>query len=129
MLNIELAKAVRERIADDNNHFDMRFYALDKNSKATGLVKSLNDCGTACCLAGHTIAAAKNLGYEVDEDIQYCILTTAGELLGLSNMKAYYWFTGCHWSKQKSMKDVTREETIEFLDKQIAKAELQKAKA
>jgi hypothetical protein len=112
-MNVELLKKVREAIADETNPvgFNMGTYG------------ARTSCGTTACIAGHAvmIAAKNRWKWDSGQIWPRAAGLTMGELgeevLQIGEQAAFYLFSG-RWSHR--YQEITREETLAYLDKCIA---------
>ena len=110
-LKIENLKKVRNRIADENNFFNMEIFGYDPE-KYKGLYKNAPNCKTASCIAGwaqyeaHLEHGGIVHFYETYGD--------ARSYLGINIKEADHIFYG-QWSGNV-LPSITREETIQYLD-------------
>lgn len=113
-MHLENLKRVRDAIANvPDEAFDMANYAT----------KSLHPCGTAACIAGHTLLQAGAIA-NIDDDDNLVNFTldgkriypfeAAAEYLQLTYTEANYVFFGQF--TETPMYDITREQALDYLD-------------
>jgi hypothetical protein len=129
-LNVELLKKVRDAIADEKNPVGFRmdgyFFApcddewddLVEVGDPSQVPHLLKTCGTAACIAGHVVALGPRYrGTNTFDGL-------AQKRLGLTQEDAFYLFQG-EWSEHGwRLEDITREETVAYLDECIAAGEI-----
>lgn len=114
-MNISKLQTVRDAIASNPKHFNMRdFFAIKQDFDRAELPETaeeyLTTCGTAACIAGYTIAI-----FDPEAQIDYTFpASQATQILQLSEMDATHIFSGS-WSLN-SLPDISPQEALWYLD-------------
>ncbi len=125
-MNLELLKLVRDAIADEDHEtdFDMGWWFVSlymAGSSCSLAQEHYGSCGTAACIAGHTVGQAKTMGMLCPTDIYTSVEVQARRFLNIDGVQAAHLFYG-EWSVHETA--VGREETVEYLDRCLAAGEL-----
>ena len=85
-MNVLLLEKVKEAIAKDAAHFDMRYFAA----------KAVPGCGSVMCIAGHAIHIGK--GLNIDQIIAHpLVFNLACDLLGITSEQGNSLFVVADW--------------------------------
>ena len=110
-MNIENLKKVRNRIADENNFFDMSIFGHDPK-EPDPLYKNAPKCKTASCIAGWAQYEASLEHGGVVRFHSAC--EDARSYLDMDEAEADCMLHG--WWSCNALCNITREETLEYLD-------------
>lgn len=108
-MNREAIQQLRDRIAEEPSYnFDMRWWFGGHRCTYSDRLRM---CGTAACLAGHTILMCGKDPVPLIEDGD--ISKKAACVLGISEADGYHMFSG-GWSRKGL--NATKEEALRYLD-------------
>ncbi len=131
-MNKDILKAVRDRIDQHRDKFDMNVLLSTPETPFNG-VEALLDrlergehaCGTMCCIAGETILEGASRGLvsrsqlmAIRHDGMDLGMDIAASLLGISSEAAYSLFYG-EWSG-KMLRHITVDEVLAEIDRRLS---------